>query len=280
MQLVGSFQALVATDFYHSIGDHIEKQHHAPEDFDFDDVATEIAAKANTTTVNALTTTVAAKATQAGLDALTVTVGTKADQTDLDLAETAISGIESFKDDTEDFFNYTDRVLRDNVTNAMIVQNLRVLSTETSTNVAGQTHPDPEIPGLFFADGTCTEALKLIDDARVEFALERTDPEENDGSVLKQGVRMGAKDGETTATTRDQHDAFEVFSGVRYDSNGGLLTASSQTSVSIRASRSQANIAIEATGKDNNVDIISGKKGTGFDVFTLKSNGECNAQVL
>ena len=197
MQLVGSFQALVATDFYHSIGDHIEKQHHAPEDFDFDDVATEIAAKANTTTVNALTTTVAAKATQAeldaltttvaakatqaGLDALTVTVGTKADQTDLDLAETAISGIESFKDDTEDFFNYTDRVIRDNVTNAMIVQNLRVLSTTTSTNVAGQTYADPEVPGLFFADGTCTEALKLIDDARVEFASNVPTPRRTTG---------------------------------------------------------------------------------------------------
>ncbi len=282
MQLVGSFEALVAADFYESIGEHTEKQHHAPEDWDFDDVAAEIATKANITTVNTLTTTVGTKATQAEMDALTATVATKAADSELTTAENAIVVLETFKGDTEEFFNYTDHVLVDSVTNAMIVQNLRVLSTNNATNVVGQTHADPELPGLFFADGTCTEALKLIDDARVEFALERTDPEENDGSILKQGVRLGAKNGENTATTRDQHDAFEVFSGVRYDSNGGILTAASQTkknSVSIRASRSQPNIAIEAS-KDNNVDIMLVATGPGAELFKMQSNGVINCKTV
>ena len=283
MQLVGSFEALVAADFYESIGEHTEKQHHAPEDWDFDDVAAEIATKANITTVNTLTTTVGTKATQAEMDALTATVATKAADSELTTAENAIVVLETFKGDTEEFFNYTDHVLVDSVTNAMIVQNLRVLSTNNATNVVGQTHADPELPGLFFADGTCTEALKLIDDARVEFALERTDPEENDGSILKQGVRLGAKNGENTATTRDQHDAFEVFSGVRYDSNGGILAAAAQTkknSVSIRASRSQPNIAIEATGKDNDVDIMLVSTGPGAELFKMQSNGVINCKTV
>ena len=97
MQLVGSFEALVAADFYESIGEHTEKQHHAPEDWDFDDVAAEIATKANITTVNTLTTTVGTKATQAEMDALTATVATKAADSELTTAENAIVVLETFK---------------------------------------------------------------------------------------------------------------------------------------------------------------------------------------
>ena len=37
MKIIGAIQAEVPSDFFHSLGEHTEVQHHAPADFDYDD---------------------------------------------------------------------------------------------------------------------------------------------------------------------------------------------------------------------------------------------------
>ena len=44
MKIIGAIQGDVKGDFFHSLGDHEEDQHHAPADFDYDDAINRIQA--------------------------------------------------------------------------------------------------------------------------------------------------------------------------------------------------------------------------------------------
>ena len=42
MKIIGAVNADVSSDFFHSFGEHTEVQHHAPDDFDYDQTVAQI----------------------------------------------------------------------------------------------------------------------------------------------------------------------------------------------------------------------------------------------
>ena len=112
--------------------DHEETQVHAPEDFDYDVAALGLlAAQADLVTAQA---NINLKANQADLDTTNATIATKAAQVDMVAVENALQPVESFKDNAEEYFDFTNRLFRDEHTQALIVKNLRVLATNDFDN--------------------------------------------------------------------------------------------------------------------------------------------------
>jgi len=235
MQITGAVTGNVPADFFRSLGDHEELQTHAPEDFDYDQAATDLLAaqtalaaaqvninlKAVQTALDATNATVLTKAPQSGLDLTNAAIATKAAQADMVDVENALQGVEQFVDNADDYFDFTNRLFRDEHTEALIVKNLRVLATDDFDN--SSTHhnqfddpiPDPGLKGLFFTEGTFTEVLRLMGDARVTATNQQDDPAENDSSQLQQGCRFGGVNAQTTLPDRDQHDGLDIFTGNR-----------------------------------------------------------------
>ena len=83
MQITGAVTGNVPADFFRSLGDHEELQTHAPEDFDYDQAATDLLAAQ--TALAAAQVNINLKADQTALDATNATVLTKAPQSGLDL---------------------------------------------------------------------------------------------------------------------------------------------------------------------------------------------------
>ena len=87
MKIIGAIQGDVQGDFFHSLGDHEEDQHHAPADFDYDDAIGRIqAAEAGLQQVP--TNTLAIQTNDANI----VSVGNAVaqNQVDIDANETSI----------------------------------------------------------------------------------------------------------------------------------------------------------------------------------------------
>jgi len=132
MKLIGSFEGNVSSNFYQSLGDHEYTQHHAPEDFDYDQAATDLLAAQ--TALTAAQANIALKADQTDLDTTNTVLATKAGQTDMVDVQTTLGVVNTFKNNADDYFDFTNRLIRDSHTEACIIKNLRVLATDDFQN--------------------------------------------------------------------------------------------------------------------------------------------------
>ena len=150
MRIIGAVSATVPTNFFRSLGDHEYEQTHAPEDFDYDQAVTDIQAA------------IVLKADQTDLDTTNTLLTAKAGQADMVTVQTQLGEVETFKNNADDYFDFTNRLIRDSHTEACIVKNLRVLATDDYQNnevhheqfhegenawVDEETIPDPGLKG-------------------------------------------------------------------------------------------------------------------------------------
>ena len=191
MKIIGDIEADVSANFFHSLGDHVETQHHAPADFNYDQAAAAVlAAQADLTAaagdIIANTAAIATKSAQADMlqaqaDIATNTtaVATKSTQADMLLAQAELAGLGKFVDVPNKKLVHEDD-------HFLAVDNLRVVAVDNPA-------PTDNVPaGLFFTKGTFSESLSLIDDARVDLVASSDDPAENDNSTLRSSLSFGA----------------------------------------------------------------------------------------
>ena len=271
MKIIGAVAADVSANFFHSFGEHSERQHHAPEDFDYDQAAAGlaaaqanltaasanivtntddlaalaivVAAKADQTTVAALTTVVGTNETT--VDTLTAVVGTKGDQATLD-------EVNELAGDLDKFINVPTKTLVHEDDHIIKAANLRVEAIDDPA-------PTDSLPaGLFFTKGCCSENLTLLDDGRVDGTFSFDDPAENDNSTLRSTFMFGGQNGQSAAD-RHTYDGVTLVGQERFDDGGSARADEQQThkqTLFLRASPDQANIYIESRGKNNNVHMV------------------------
>ena len=157
MKIIGDIEADVSANFFHSLGDHVETQHHAPADFNYDQAAAAVlAAQADLTAaagdIIANTAAIATKSAQADMlqaqaDIATNTtaVATKSTQADMLLAQAELAGLGKFVDVPNKKLVHEDD-------HFLAVDNLRVVAVDNPA-------PTDNVPaGLFFTKGTFSES--------------------------------------------------------------------------------------------------------------------------
>ena len=146
-------------------------------------------------------------------DALEVMVNAKASQADL----AALTP----------FFDLPNTRMRVGSSNTLDVVNLRVLAEDPQ--------PGDNLPkGLYFAEGTCSEQIDLIQDGRVMMTP-------NPGAAY----RFGAED-DQTGGDRNQFDGLNMYSNMQLDQSGAQLPPAQQTtlnSVNLLTCREKPTIA-------------------------------------
>ena len=266
MKIIGAVTADVSDDFFHSLGEHAEVQHHAPEDFDYDQAIARIAtAEAELAQVNTNTQNIASNSTAIGTNQ--TAIGTKTSQDDHDEVANTVGDLEDFFEASGNAF--TGKI-RHATKNEVVIENLRAVESAVGTNPQ-----DGGQRGFLLTTGHCTEKLKLIQDGRVEMVHQVADPAVSpaDGSQLQWSYGLGAQK-DATGADRHKFDGLS-FVHTRLDENEDERSDGEQTDlqkVTLRASKSAPSLYIEARSKDANVDILEIKKDTS-NYFIVDRNG-------
>ena len=127
------------------------------------------------------------------------TVNTKAAQTDLASIQT--------------YFDLTNDLVRNSVTNTLNVNNLRVHAPLSP--VPGDQYDR----GLFFSHGSCSEQMMLTDDGRLAMTPAATS-----------AYRFGSEN-DQTGSDRNQHDGINMYSDLVLANDGSAAPAASQTTL-------------------------------------------------
>ena len=133
------------------------------------------------------------------MQTLTTTVNTKAAQTDLASIQT--------------YFDLTNDLVRNSVTNTLNVNNLRVHAPLSP--VPGDQYDR----GLFFSHGSCSEQMMLTDDGRLAMTPAATS-----------AYRFGSEN-DQTGSDRNQHDGINMYSDLVLANDGSAAPAASQTTL-------------------------------------------------
>ena len=172
MKIIGDIEADVSANFFH----HVETQHHAPADFDYDQAALALAA-AQADLVAAAGDIVA---NTAAIATNVTAIATKSTQADMLQAQADLAGLGKFVDVPNKKLVHEDD-------HFLAVDNLRVVAVDNPA-------PTDNVPaGLFFTTGTFSEKLSLVDDARVDLVASFDDPAENDNSTLRSSLGKRAR---------------------------------------------------------------------------------------
>ena len=261
MKIIGAIQGDVQGDFFHSLGDHEEDQHHAPADFDYDDAIGRIqAAEAGLQQVP--TNTLAVAQNQVDIDANETSIEENENSIAANVAaieenENNITGLATDLGVIQEFFEEDAQgALTGNIAhetnNEVVIENLRAVESAQGTD------PEDGGPrGFLLTTGYCTEKLELIDDGRVSATFKADDPAESDDSKLYWTYRFGAKDGETGAD-RHEHDGLLLEHG-REDASGAVRPFVQQTDlqqVELSCSKDKPNLKILARTKNNDSSIV------------------------
>jgi len=276
MKIIGAIQGDVQADFFHSLGEHVEVQHHAPEDFDYDDAINRIqTAEAGLQQVPTNTAGVVANGAAITVNAAAIAVnGGNITQHETDIAANVdeIGELQEFFEVANNA--YTGKIAHANK-NEIVIENLRAVESAQGTD------PDDGAPrGFLLTTGYCTEKLHLLEDGRVEATFQQDDPAENDDSKLYWAYRFGAENGET-GNDRHEYDGLFMQHG-RQDASGNIRPSAQQTdlqTVTLACSKDKPNLSIEARTKNPDVDIVQVFKDPNH-YFRIDGSGYTKASVL
>ena len=283
MKIIGAIQGDVQADFFHSLGDHVEVQHHAPEDFDYDDAIARIqTAEAGLQQVPTNTNAIAANGTAITVNAAAIATNAgNITQHETDIATNAADiGVHSNEiGEFQEFFRTENNVYTGTIAhsdkNQIVIENLRAVQSAPGTN------PDDGAPrGFLLTTGYCTEKLELLEDGRVESNFQQNDPAENDDSKLYWAYRFGAENGET-GNDRHEYDGLFMQHG-RQDASGVIRGSADQPdfqTVALACSKDTPNLSIEARTKNPDVDIVQVFKDPN-NYFRIDGSGFTKASVL
>ena len=263
MKIIGAIQGDVQGDFFHSLGDHEEDQHHAPADFDYDDAGcgSRVATSPyqhtrhcpkrgkhyhkrkrhyyNETAIEENDNSIAVNA-----------AAVAANEDDITNLATDLGGVQEFFEEGAN--DVLTGKMRHDTKHQIVVENLRAVESAQGTDPE-----DGEPRGFLLTTGYCTEKLQLLDDGRVTSTFKADDPAENDDSKLFWTYRFGAKDGETGAD-RHEHDGLLLEHG-REDASGAVRPFVQQTDlqqVELSCSKDKPNLKILARTKNNDSSIV------------------------
>ena len=154
-------------------------------------------------------------------------------------------------------------VMRDPQSGIVQIANLRVTARKNDLNQDQHVRHDNVPAGLFFPEGTCSEVLQLIQDARIVFH-----------PALNTYYRFGAVHGAVSGTSHIDEDGLHFSSGTGNDLN----------SVRLRVSRDHPTLVL--TGSKNSVNIagtliehssLQVQNAAGQPTFSVNSSGSAVA---
>ena len=269
MKIIGAIQADVGADFFKSLGDHEEEQHHAPEDFDYDEAINRIqTAEAGLQQVPLNTAQIATNVTNIATN-----------DTDLTTLETIVDANADNIEALDKFFETTNNsysgTIRHVDKHQITIENLRCV--ESSSNV---TPADGLQRGLMVTTGYCSEKFQMLDDGRVVMITQADDPDESDASKLQWSYEFGSASGQV-GPNRARFDGL-TFQHVRLDASGQERSDVQQTEkqlVMLRASTDEPNLYIEARDKNSEVPIAEIVKDD-LNYFVVDDEGQTVASNL
>ena len=269
MKIIGAIQADVGADFFKSFGDHEEEQHHAPEDFDYDEAINRIqTAEAGLQQVPLNTAQIATNVTNIATN-----------DTDLTTLETIVDANADNIEALDKFFETTNNsysgTIRHVDKHQVVIENLRCV--ESSSNV---TPDDGFERGLLVTTGYCSEKFQMVEDGRVVMITQADDPDESDASKLQWSYEFGSAPNQV-GPNRAQFDGL-TFRHVRLDASGQERSNAQQTGkqvVMLRASTDEPNLYIEARDKDSEVPIAEIVKDD-LNYFLVDDEGQTVASNL
>ena len=269
MKIIGAIQADVGADFFKSLGDHEEEQHHAPEDFDYDEAINRIqTAEAGLQQVPLNTAQIATNVTNIASNDTDITTL----ESIVDANADNIEALDKFFETTNNSYSGTIRhVDKHQIT----IENLRCV--ESSSNV---TPVDGLQRGLFVTTGYCSEKFQMLNDGRVVMITQSDDPDESDASKLQWSYEFGSASGQV-GPNRAQFDGL-TFQHVRLDASGQERSNVQQTEkqlVMLRASTDEPNLYIEARSKESEQPIVEIVKDD-VNYFVVDDEGQTVASNL
>ena len=267
MKIIGAVNADVSSDFFHSFGEHTEVQHHAPDDFDYDQTVAQIvqaeqslqaiqpqvaANTADIATNSTGITTNAADITTNTTNVATNTTGIATNTTnvttnaaDITTNTTNVTATTAKADGIAQFFDIDANFTKDHIN----LVNPRAVVQQGNT---GDDFP----PGLYFPQGTCSEYLQLIDDGRVQ-SIHSLDA--GNSTSERWSYMFGAADEEDDPNTRQQYDGIRMEGNAMYDDTNDqrLANQPNRQVVQIKCSNEVANLEIVSKSKTSeNTPIV------------------------
>ena len=239
MKIIGAVNADVSSDFFHSFGEHTEVQHHAPDDFDYDQTVAQIVQAEQS--LQAIQPQVAANTA----DIATNSTGITTNAADITTNTTNVTATTAKADGLAQFFDIDANFTKDHIN----LVNPRAVAQQGNT---GDAFP----PGLYLTQGTCSEYLQLIDDGRVQ-AIHSVDAGNNTSE--RWSYMFGAADEEDGPNTRQQYDGIRMEGNAMYDDTNDqrLANQPNRQVVQIKCSKDVANLEIVSKSKTSaNTPIV------------------------